>query len=138
MSKDSALQFVVKLVQTNLQLYNLNKRIEGEIGLSLVQYHLLSTLRDMPGTSFKGLAKAIGMHPSSLTPSLKRLGSRELLYVSEDTRDSRRKMVTLTSTGKAMLDKFEENIERIFEKFMPQSSSRHEEFYENIFKGNFG
>jgi len=91
----------------SLAFHNLNKAVEAELGLSLVQYHLLFHLRDMPGISPQSLAKAVGMHASTLTQSLKRLGKKEFLFVGEDPRDSRKKIITLTRLGKAAIDRFE-------------------------------
>lgn len=54
---------IAQLVQESLAFHNLNKAAEGKLGLSLVQYYLLVTLRDMPGCSPQKLANAIGMHP---------------------------------------------------------------------------
>lgn len=104
---------VARLVKMSLAFHNLNKAVEGGLGLSLVQYHLLSHLKDMPGGSPQSLAKVVGMHPSTLTQSLKRLRKREFLFVGEDPRDSRKKMVTLTSAGKAAIDRFELGIEKL-------------------------
>lgn len=103
---------VANLVKMSLAFHNLNKAVEAELGLSLVQYHLLFHLRDRPGVSPQSLAKLVGMHASTLTQSLKRLSKRELLFVSEDPRDSRKKMITLTSLRRDALDQFEVGIER--------------------------
>lgn len=111
--KQELSQKVKRLVNLSLAFHSLNKLVESFLGLSLVQYYLLSFLRDRPGISPNALASSIGMHASSLTPSLKRLSSRHYLVTSEDPRDSRKKMITLTSTGKQALDRFEEGIEAL-------------------------
>lgn len=87
--------------------------MEAELGLSLVQYHCLTHVRSNPGISSRSLAKAIGMHASTLTQSLKRLSKREFLFVGEDPRDSRKKMITLTALGKDAIDRFEAGIEKL-------------------------
>ncbi len=104
---------IAKLVKMSLAFHNLNKAVEAELGLSLVQYHLLFHLRDMPGSSPQALAKVVGMHASTLTQSLKRLNKRDLLFVGEDPRDCRKKMISLTLLGKLALDRFEAGIEKL-------------------------
>lgn len=101
---------VRQMVQMNLAFHSLNKTSETRLGLSLVQYYLLSTLRDMPGCSPQKLAEVLGMHPSSLTQSLKRLLKKEAIFVGEDPKDSRRKILSLTRMGHAQLIRFSEGI----------------------------
>ncbi len=109
------LQFKVgELVQLNLAFHNLNKATEDNLGLSLVQYYLLNLLRDMPGCAPQRLANAAGMHPSTLTQSMKRFLRKKLIYVEEDPRDSRKKILGITICGHTALIKFEENVERLF------------------------
>ena len=90
---------IALLVQANLAFHNLNKTAETKFGLSLVQYYLLATLRDMPGCSPQKLAEALGMHPSTLTQSLKRLQKKETIFVGEDPKDSRKKILIMTRNG---------------------------------------
>jgi DNA-binding MarR family transcriptional regulator len=104
---------IARLVKMSLAFHNLNKAVEAALGLSLVQYHLLFNLRDMPGSSPQSLARIVGMHPSTLTQSLKRLSKKQFLFVGEDPRDSRKKMVTLTLLGKSAVDRFEGGIEKL-------------------------
>lgn len=101
---------IKKLVTMSLKFHNLNKLVEQKLGLSLVQYHFLNTLKDMPACSPLLLSKAVGMHPSSLTQSMKRLSKKELLFVGEDPKDSRKKILTLTYKGHKALELFESKI----------------------------
>lgn len=110
---------VAKLIRMNLTFHNLNKMAEEELGLSLVQYHLLRTLRDMPGNAPQRVAHAAGMHPSTLTQSIKRLSRRGLIFVEEDPRDSRKKILGVTFEGSTAILKFEKGIDR----FLPHGSS---------------
>ncbi len=104
---------VAKLVNMSLVLHNLNKTAESQLELSLVQYHLLSCIKESPGTSPQVIAQKAGIHPSSLTPSMKRLEKRKLLFVGEDPRDSRKKILSLTFEGKKVMDFFEAGIEQV-------------------------
>ncbi len=103
---------VERLIKMNLSFHNLNKLVESELGLSLVQYHCLAQVRSRPGISSLSLADAIGLHASSLTQTIKRLSKREYVFVGEHPTDSRRKMLSLTARGKLALDHFESQIER--------------------------
>jgi DNA-binding MarR family transcriptional regulator len=102
---------VSELVLMNLDFHNLNKAIEEKLGLSLVQYHLLRILKDKPGCTLQRLAQTVGMHPSTLTQSIKRFLKKKLIYVEEDPRDSRKKIVGITMQGNNIITKFEEKIE---------------------------
>ncbi len=104
---------VTKLVKMSLVFHNLNKVVEHDLGLSLVQYHLLVHLKSRPGISPQSLAKIAGMHPSTLTQSMKRLGKRDFLFVGEDPKDSRKKMLTLTFSGNQAIDRFETGIDSL-------------------------
>lgn len=97
---------ISRLVRLGVALQNLNRAAEARLGLSLVQFHLLSTLRDMPGCSPQRLADAAGLHPSTLTQSLKRLQRKDALFVGVDPRDSRKKILSLTRTGRDLADAF--------------------------------
>ncbi len=102
---------VSELVIMNLDFHNLNKATEEKLGLSLVQYHLLRILKDKPGCTLQRLAQTIGMHPSTLTQSIKRFLKKKLIYVEEDPRDSRKKIVGITLQGNTLISAFEEKIE---------------------------
>ena len=101
---------IAQLVRLSLAFHNLNKAAEGKFGLSLVQYYLLVTLRDMPGCSPQKLAKAISVHPSTLTQSFKRLQKKEALFVGQDPKDARKKILSMTRTGNQLLNRFSRGI----------------------------
>ncbi len=110
-SENNTQNSVRRLVMMSLKFHNLNKLVEQRLGISLVQYHFLNTLRDMPATSPLLLARAVGMHPSTLTQSTKRLSKRGLIFVGEDLKDSRKKILSLTSKGNKALGLFESQID---------------------------
>ena len=106
---------VAQWVRMSLAFHNLNKGAETQFGISMVQYHLLSTLRDMPGCSPQALADSVGMHPSTLTQSLKRLRRKNAIYVAEDPKDSRKKILSMTRDGSELLETFSRGIGKLLD-----------------------
>lgn len=98
---------IARMVRLSLTFHHLNKAAEARLGLSLVQFHLLEALREMPGCSPLRLAEVSGVHASTLTQSLKRLERKGLLFTAEDPRDSRKKILGITRKGKQALDRFQ-------------------------------
>lgn len=94
----------LSVFQIGLSIHSLNKRSEKKMGLSLVQWCLLEQLIDMPGTSAHDLSKAVGVHPSTLTQTLKRLEKKGYVFTNVDPKDSRKKQVALTKAGKRILE----------------------------------
>lgn len=94
---------LLSIFKVGLYIHNFNKISERETGLSLVQWCLLNKLMDMPAASALALAKGVGVHPSTLTQSLKRLEKKGFVFVADDPRDSRRKMISLTRNGQTAL-----------------------------------
>lgn len=107
---------VARLIRMNLDFHNLNRGAEKNLGLSLVQYHLLVTLRDMPGSSPRKLASEAGMHPSTLTQSLRRLLRKDAVYIAEDPKDSRKKILSLTRDGLALIARFDLGIGELLQR----------------------
>jgi DNA-binding MarR family transcriptional regulator len=92
------------IFNVSLLIHNLNKEAERRAGLSIVQWSLLKHLLEMPGASALELSDAVGLHPSTLTQTLKRLIRKKWVLVLEDPRDSRKKIICLTRAGKGALD----------------------------------
>jgi len=92
------------LFRIGISIHHFNKKSEEKFGLSLVQWCLLENLIDMPGTSAHALAKSVGVHPSTLTQTLKRLEKKEFVFQAEDPRDSRKKIISLTKNGKEAME----------------------------------
>ncbi|MBN8538057.1 MAG: MarR family transcriptional regulator [Deltaproteobacteria bacterium] len=103
MSKD--VQPLVSLFRLGISIHNFNKKSEEKVGLSLVQWCLLEQLIDMPGTSAHALAKSVGIHPSTLTQTLKRLEKKGFLFQAEDPKDSRKKIISITIHGKQAMER---------------------------------
>lgn len=103
---------LTNLTKLHLGIQQLNKEVEQSCGLSLVQWHVLSNLVRMPATSPQLLANTIGITPGSLTQTLARLENKKWLFICEDSRDARKKMVSITRLGKQTVV----NAEKIYEK----------------------
>ncbi len=98
---------IANLVRANLAFFQMNRLAERKLGLSMVQYHLLVVVKDRPGLSSQQLAVEIGTHPSTLTQSIRRLLAKSALFVAPHPKDSRRKTISLTRVGLALIDRFE-------------------------------
>lgn len=103
MSKDERPLFA--LIRIGISIHNFNKKAEEKVGLSLVQWCLLEQLIDMPGTSAYALSKSVGVHPSTLTQTLKRLEKKGFIFQAEDPRDSRKKIISITKSGKQAMER---------------------------------
>lgn len=79
--------------------HTLNKAYERDLGLSLVQWYCLKRLADMPGASPLSLAEAVGVHPSTLTQTTKRLARKGFLFISGHPKDSRKRQIAITRSG---------------------------------------
>jgi DNA-binding MarR family transcriptional regulator len=102
---------LLKISRLNLLIHNLNKRCEQKHGISLVQWCVLKHLIDLPGTSAHHLSNSIGVHRSTLTPTLKRLEKKEFIFINKNHQDARKKVIAITRLGKIKL----ETIENFFE-----------------------
>jgi DNA-binding MarR family transcriptional regulator len=102
------------LIELNLQLHQINKRLETQYGVSLVQWSLLTTLQTMPAVSQHVLAKAIGITTGSLTQALVRLEKKKFIFTCDDPNDARKKMISLTRQGKEFLERAEILYQKIF------------------------
>ncbi len=90
---------LANLFHLGLSIQRLSHWVENEVGLSIGQWCFLKQLVNMPGASAQSLSAAVGVHPSTLSPLMKRLEERGLIFVGEDPRDSRKKRVVITRAG---------------------------------------
>jgi DNA-binding MarR family transcriptional regulator len=107
--------FVTHLMEFSLSLNQINKRLESKYGLSLVQWYLLQTLLDMPAVSPQQLARAIGVTPGTLSQALTRLERKRLLFMRDDPQDARRKMISITRSGKKSMEEAGAEFARAFD-----------------------
>lgn len=97
-------QVFFDLLHLGVAINQLNKRSEKKLGLSLVQWCSLKNLIDMPAATAHALASAVGVHPSTLTQTLKRLERKKYVFIMEDPADSRKKLISITRLGKNVME----------------------------------
>lgn len=98
-------EIFLALNQLNLSLQNINKTLEKKFGLSLAQWSLLKCLMDKPAVSPYILAQTLHITPGSLSQSLARLEKKNYLFMGADPGDARKKMVSITRSGKNAVSK---------------------------------
>lgn len=98
------------LFQLGNTIHQINKQTERRNGLSLVQWCVLNRLIDMPAAPAASLAKEVGVHPSTLTQTLRRLVRKKCVYIISDPKDSRKKMITITREGRDLFKRSSEQL----------------------------
>lgn len=71
--------------------------------LSLMQYAVLSVIRDNPGLSQTDLGNALGIDRSTMVAIIDRLQGRSLVFRESSPQDRRSYALILTAEGKALL-----------------------------------
>lgn len=79
-----------------------SKRMEADLGVTGPQRLVLRILGRAPNVTAGALARAMCVHPSTLTGVLRRLETRGLLERKRDRRDARRAFLVLTPAGKKL------------------------------------
>jgi DNA-binding MarR family transcriptional regulator len=105
------------LFQIGVSINQLNKQSEKQLKLSMVQWSLLKTLVEIPGATAHSLAEAVGVHPSTLTQTLKRLERKKYIFVMSDPSDSRKKLISITRLGKETMDATSKSLLNFSEEF---------------------
>lgn len=100
-----------KLLTINSLIHNLNNKFEKTFGLSIVQWGVLLQLVERPCISAYTLSTVVGVQPSSLTQTLKRLERKELIFVTEDPLDSRKKVISITKVGHSLIRQLNTELE---------------------------
>ncbi|MCC2679567.1 MAG: MarR family transcriptional regulator [Pseudobdellovibrio sp.] len=110
-------QLFFSLFQIGVSINQLNKQSEKQLKLSMVQWSLLKTLVEIPGATAHSLAEAVGVHPSTLTQTLKRLERKKYIFVMSDPSDSRKKLISITRLGKETMDATSKSLLNFSEEF---------------------
>lgn len=105
---------ISRLMNLSLTLQNINKSLELKCGLSVVQWSFLKTLLNMPAVSPQILARALGVTPGTLSQTLTRLERKKYLFMCDDPTDARKKMISITRSGKDALASVNKIFEQIF------------------------
>jgi MarR family transcriptional regulator, organic hydroperoxide resistance regulator len=83
-------------------LQSLSKRMHASLGLTGPQRVALRVLGRRPGITAGSLARALRVHPSTLTGVLRRLERRGLVRRTRDPEDGRRALLELTPRGRKL------------------------------------
>ena len=81
------------------------------IGMTALQYTALTVLEHHPNISGVQLARNSFVTPQSIADMIETLQARGLLERHPDARDRRRLLISLTSNGRALLDKYRAVVE---------------------------
>lgn len=107
--------YLHQMIRLNNQINNLNKLYEKKFGLSLVQWVVIGILKDVPGISAFELASKVGVHPSTLTQSLKRLQAKNFININLNPQDNRQKLISISKEGFNAFKTLEEELTTFIE-----------------------
>ncbi|HEX4923655.1 MAG TPA: MarR family transcriptional regulator [Bdellovibrionales bacterium] len=103
------------LISIGLKIQAINKALEAGCGLSVVQWSVLRTLIERPAVSPQSLARALEVTPGTLTQTLQRLSRKRLVFICDDPKDARKKIVSITRDGRDLLTAAGEVHEQAFQ-----------------------
>jgi len=98
----SALEFMRLLWALAHGMQSRSKRMEAALGVTGPQRLVIRILGRSPGVTAGALAKAMCVHPSTLTGILRRLESRGLVEKKRDRADGRKVLLMLSPAGKKL------------------------------------
>lgn len=108
-----------------LQRLNDNELLP-ELGVSYAQYRVMAGLRQRPVSEQRHLAAHLHQTEAGISRSLKQLGSQGLIRTERDRRDNRRRRVSLTPEGAAVLSRADEITaelsNQLFRSFSPSEA----------------
>jgi MarR family transcriptional regulator, organic hydroperoxide resistance regulator len=113
-----ALSFMRTLWAIAHGLESTSKRMLATLGVTGPQRLVLRLVGHYETISAGDLARALHIHPSSLTGMLRRLERAGLLRRAQDPRDRRRVVLSLTSSGKRMNARKQGTVEALVEKVL--------------------
>jgi DNA-binding MarR family transcriptional regulator len=108
---DSALQFLRALWVMTHALQKASKRMARTLGVTGPQRLVIRVVGLSPGLSAGALAKALHLHPSTVTGILQRLEAQRLVSRDRHAHDGRRAVLSLTPAGQRLNVDLEATIE---------------------------
>ena len=98
-------QLCFTLYSASMAVGRAYKPLLDGLGITYPQYLVLGTLWERDGRSVGGIADALALEPSTITPLLKRLVAAGLIDRRRHPQDDRQVVVSLTDTGRAMQER---------------------------------
>jgi DNA-binding MarR family transcriptional regulator len=92
--------------------------VRSKLQIKMPQYAVLAVLDQRGPSSQKAIAESIGFDKSDVTKIINDLESRALVQRQEDSEDSRRYRVTLTTKGKRQLNASEQELTASMKEFL--------------------
>jgi DNA-binding MarR family transcriptional regulator len=96
-----ALDFLRRLWRLNHALERISLQMEKTLGVTAQQRLLLRCVAQYPGVTPGRLARALHVHPGTISSTVKRLEQKGLVVRTRDPTDSRRVGLGLTRRGRA-------------------------------------
>lgn len=98
-------QLCFTLYSASMAVGRAYKPLLDALGITYPQYLVLSTLWERDGLSVGGIADALALESSTITPLLKRLVAAGLIDRQRNRQDDRQVLISLTAAGRTMQDR---------------------------------
>ncbi|MFG1664700.1 MarR family winged helix-turn-helix transcriptional regulator [Streptomyces sp. Y7] len=108
---DQRLYFLLQRAAHRLRTAS-DRRLVATAGITTAQLGALFAVRDEPGITQQGLARALGLRESAVTGLVGRLTGAGLVYKRAHPREHRAVVLELTEAGAAALDAAQPEVDR--------------------------
>lgn len=98
-------QLCFMLYSASMAVGRAYKPLLDGLGITYPQYLVLSTLWERDGLSVGGIADALALESSTVTPLIKRLVAAGLIDRQRNQQDDRQVLVSLTAAGRQMQER---------------------------------
>ena len=98
-------QICFTLYSASMAIGRAYKPLLDALGITYPQYLVLGTLWERDGLSVGGIADALALESSTITPLVKRLVAAGLIDRQRNQRDERQVLVSLTEAGREMQER---------------------------------
>lgn len=98
-------QLCFTLYSASIAVSRTYKPLLDALGITYPQYLVLSTLWERDGLSIGGIAEALALEPSTVTPLAKRLSTAGLIDRRRSEQDERQVLISLTERGREMQER---------------------------------